>query len=129
LNFRYATTDLAPLIAPLACGGVGLALLWAATGGQVQIWPGRIATLVAAILLGPWYGATAAAILLFMLNMIGLGFGPMSVGALNDLFAGPLGFGEIEGIRWALLVSSGVVLVAAALFWRARDTVRDDIVS
>ena len=77
----------------------------------------------------PHSRATAAAILLFMLNMIGLGFGPMSVGALNDLFAGPLGFGEIEGIRWALLVSSGVVLVAAALFWRARDTVRDDIVS
>jgi len=73
--------------------------------------------------------ATAAAILLFMLNMIGLGFGPMTVGALNDLLAGPLGFGQAEGVRWALLISSGVIVVAAALFWRARATVREDIVS
>jgi hypothetical protein len=73
--------------------------------------------------------ATAAAILLFMLNMIGLGFGPMSVGALNDLFAGPLGLGQAEGVRWAMLVSTGVVVVAAGLFWRARQTVREDIVS
>ena len=73
--------------------------------------------------------ATAAAILLFTLNMIGLGFGPMSVGALNDLLAGPFGLGEIEGIRWAMLLSSGVIFVSAGLFWRARDTVRQDIVS
>src|SRR5262249_26239520 len=73
--------------------------------------------------------ATAAAILLFMLNMIGLGFGPMSVGALNDLLAGPLGFGEVEGVRWALLISSAVVFIAAGLFWHARKSVRRDIVS
>jgi hypothetical protein len=40
----------------------GLALQSTATGGMAQIWPGRIATLVVAILLGPWYGATASAI-------------------------------------------------------------------
>src|SRR5260221_5814633 len=36
------------------------------------------------------YRATTAAILLFVLNMIGLGFGPMSVGALSDFPAGPM---------------------------------------
>jgi predicted MFS family arabinose efflux permease len=77
----------------------------------------------------PQSRATAAAILLFMLNMIGLGLGPMSVGALNDLLAGPLGLGEVEGVRWALLISAGVIVVSAGLFWRARDTVREDIVS
>lgn len=73
--------------------------------------------------------ATTAAILLFILNMIGLGFGPISVGALNDLLAGPAGFGEIEGIRWAQLLAGSVIIIPVALFWWARETVREDIVS
>jgi predicted MFS family arabinose efflux permease len=78
----------------------------------------------------PQSRATAAAILLFVLNMIGLGLGPMSVGALNDLLAGPMiGLGESEGIRWAMLLTGTVILISVALFWRARDTVREDIVS
>ena len=78
----------------------------------------------------PQSRATTAAILLFVLNMIGLGLGPMSVGALNDLLAGPtVGLGEIEGIRWAMLLTGSVILISVALFWRARDTVREDIVS
>jgi predicted MFS family arabinose efflux permease len=79
---------------------------------------------------GPRGRATAAAILLFTLNMIGLGLGPMCVGALNDLLAGPMfGLGQGEGVRWALIISGSVVLVSAGLFWLARDTIRDDIVS
>ena len=82
--------------------------------------------LVPALLQTVWYGpvyatgqsvvqpqsrATAAAILLFVLNMIGLGFGPMCVGALNDLLAGPaFGMGQAEGVRWALILSSLVVV-------------------
>ena len=78
----------------------------------------------------PQSRATTAAILLFVLNMIGLGLGPMSVGALNDLLAGPMvGLGEIEGIRWAMILAGSVILISVALFWRARDTVREDIVS
>ena len=78
----------------------------------------------------PQSRATTAAILLFVLNMIGLGLGPMSVGALNDLLAGPtVGLGEIEGIRWAMILAGSVILISVALFWWARDTVREDIVS
>ncbi|MBV9903627.1 MAG: MFS transporter [Alphaproteobacteria bacterium] len=73
--------------------------------------------------------ATAAAILLFVLNLIGLGLGPITTGALNDLFAGPAGFGEIEGIRWAMIAVGSVIIVSVALFWWARDTVREDVVS
>jgi predicted MFS family arabinose efflux permease len=75
----------------------------------------------------PQSRATTAAILLFVLNLIGLGLGPMSVGALNDLLAAS--FGEVEGIRWAMLLTALLILVSVALFWRARDTVREDIVS
>jgi MFS family permease len=77
----------------------------------------------------PGCRATTAAILLFVLNLIGLGLGPISVGALNDLLANTFGMGQAEGVRWAILISALAVLISVALFWRARDTVREDIVS
>jgi hypothetical protein len=55
---------LRPLIAPLAAGTAGLVLQWTATGGLALIWPGRIATLLVAILLGPWYGVAATSLAL-----------------------------------------------------------------
>ncbi|HEX2592927.1 MAG TPA: MFS transporter [Rhizomicrobium sp.] len=99
---------------------------------------GFIPTLLNTLWYGPVYAtaqsvvapqsrATAAAVLLFVLNLIGLGFGPMSVGALNDILAAQMG--EVEGIRWAMLLASVVVLISVALFWWARKTVREDIVS
>ena len=53
--------------------------------------------------------ATAAAILLFAINMIGLGLGPQGVGILSDLLAPTLG---IESLRYALLT----IVVAFALW-------------
>jgi hypothetical protein len=54
----------------------------------------------------------------------------MCVGALNDLLAGPaFGLGQGEGVRWALIISGSVIFIAAGLFWLARDTVRQDIIS
>ena len=47
--------------------------------------------------------ATASAVLLFALNLIGLGMGPTVVGILNDRFA-PL-WGE-DSIRYSLLLIS-----------------------
>jgi len=45
--------------------------------------------------------AMASAVLLFSLNLIGLGLGPQMVGVLNDLLAPQLG---LEAIRYSLLV-------------------------
>jgi predicted MFS family arabinose efflux permease len=78
----------------------------------------------------PQSRATTAAILLFTLNLIGLGLGPMCVGALNDLLAGPaFGFGEAEGVRWALIITGMAFAAAAVLFWWARYSVREDLIS
>ncbi len=77
----------------------------------------------------PQCRATTAAILLFVLNLIGLGLGPITVGALNDLFANTFGMGQAEGVRWAILISALAILVSVVLFWIARKTVREDIVS
>lgn len=80
-------------------------------------------------LVPPHMRATAASVLLFIINLVGLGAGPLIVGALSDLFAHGLGMGEAEGVRWAIIATSCCTLVAAALFWMARKTIREDLVS
>jgi len=80
-------------------------------------------------LVRPQTRATAAAVILFIINLIGLGFGPLAVGALSDFYADGLGMGAGEGIRWALMTSASSMLVAAVLFWIARKTIKGDMVS
>lgn len=70
--------------------------------------------------------AASAAILFFVMNLIGLGLGPVFVGALNDVLARSLG--QAEGIRWALLISASAVLLSAALFWQARKWIASEFV-
>jgi MFS family permease len=76
----------------------------------------------------PHMRATAAAILLFIINLIGLGLGPIAVGALSDVLANVWAFGKAEGIRWALIISILPNVIAFWLFWQARKTIRDEIV-
>jgi len=71
--------------------------------------------------------ATAAAVLLFIVNLVGLGFGPLVVGALSDMLA--VSLGEAEGLRWALAISSGAGLLSMLCFVAARRTLREDMVS
>jgi MFS family permease len=77
----------------------------------------------------PHMRATTAAILLFIINLIGLGLGPVAVGLLSDALNHGLGLGKAEGIRWALIISAAVGLAAFACFWLARKTIREDNVS
>lgn len=66
----------------------------------------------------PHLRATASAITLLMVNLIGLGLGPITVGTLSDNLAPSLG--PAEGLRLALALSAAAGPVAAALFWIAR---------
>lgn len=77
----------------------------------------------------PHMRATASAVLLLIINLIGLGLGPVAVGILSDVLAGPGGLGEAQGVRWALILSAGLGLVAFVLFWQARKTIREDMVA
>ena len=76
----------------------------------------------------PHMRATASAVLLFIINLVGLGLGPVAVGVLSDVLAGPMGLGEAEGVRWALIISTLFGLIAFVLFWQARKTIREEMV-
>lgn len=75
----------------------------------------------------PHMRATASAVLLFIINLIGLGLGPLAVGALSDALAIGAGLGEAEGVRWALIISALAGVGAFALFWLARRTIREEM--
>jgi len=108
----------------------------AVAAGLLLVVPALLGTLwygpvyaTAQSIVDPAMRATASAVLLFIINLVGLGLGPLAVGALSDLLAGPMGLGEAQGVRWALIVSSLFGLIAFVLFWLARKTIREDMVS
>jgi len=62
--------------------------------------------------------ALTSAILFFVLNLVGLGFGPLVVGIVSDLLKPALG---IESLRWALSLLLFVGVAAASLFFIASN--------
>lgn len=75
----------------------------------------------------PRMRAPASAIQLFISNLIGLGLGPLAVGALSDVLAAQ--YGAAEGLRWSIIWFSMGGLVAGVLFWLAARTLREDLAS
>lgn len=69
--------------------------------------------------------ATAAAIMLFVTNMVGLGLGPLLVGVLNDHVFGAL-YGT-AAIRYSLLTVGVIGGFASLLFWAASRRLRDEL--
>ncbi len=79
--------------------------------------------------------ALASALLLFILNLIGLGFGPLLVGMLSDsLRIAYQGQGVAEaqaiadGLRWALRIAVVVNLWSAVHYFLAARTLRQEMV-
>jgi predicted MFS family arabinose efflux permease len=68
--------------------------------------------------------ATASAILLFILNIVGLGLGPQLIGWLND---GVFSQHGVDAIRYSLCVVAIVGALAALFFMRAARTLREDL--
>ena len=68
--------------------------------------------------------AVASAILLFVLNLIGMGLGPYFVGILSDLFAPTLG---VESIRYALCIAVLVNVWAGVHYFIGARSVRGDL--
>ena len=67
---------------------------------------------------------TASAILLFIINIIGMGLGPQMVGLLSDWLAEEHG---LESIRYALFASSFFLIWSGAHFMIASRSLREDL--
>ncbi len=75
-------------------------------------------------LVGPRYRALSSSVLFFVLNIIGLGLGPLTVGAISDALAPSLG---VNSIRWAIMSTAIAAFVGAGLYFNAARYVRDDL--
>jgi predicted MFS family arabinose efflux permease len=85
-----------------------------------------------AIMYGPSYAmvqtlvrpesrATASAVFLFIVNVVGLGLGPLIIGVLSDSLSPALG--AANGLKWAMIAVTPVFLFGAGFFWLGRRTV------
>lgn len=73
----------------------------------------------------PEHRASVAALLAFFNNLLGIGLGPLAVGAISDSLSGRLG--EAEALRVGLLSIIAVYVIAAALFFAAGATLKRDL--
>lgn len=70
--------------------------------------------------------ALIVAIHLFILNLIGLGLGPLVIGVMNDAFI--TAHGEADSIRFSLMIVAGGSLLGVVLMARAAFMVRGKMV-
>ena len=75
-------------------------------------------------LAAPSMRATAAAVLLFVINIVGLAVGPAATGALSDALEPRYGD---DSLRYALLLISMALAWSAFHFWRAARTFEADV--
>ncbi|MDX1571917.1 MAG: MFS transporter [Xanthomonadales bacterium] len=69
-------------------------------------------------LVGASRRALASSVLFFVLNLIGLGLGPVSVGLLSDGLSASLG---VDSLRWAMIIACASGVVGACLYlWASR---------
>jgi MFS family permease len=134
-----------PGIATLAVIPLGL-LIYIVPSKQAVVWLMIPALAVGSMYFGPTYSIThgmvgareralAGALLLFIINLIGLGMGPVAVGMLSDAFKNHLtGQGLAEplaaarGLRWALTAMVCVNAWSAFHYIRAARTLREDLI-
>lgn len=70
--------------------------------------------------------AVASAALFFVVNLIGLGLGPLIVGSLSDLFRA--GYGDADGLRYSIIATALVAKTwAIAHFFLASRCIESDV--
>jgi MFS family permease len=97
-------------------------LLFLVPQGLAYVWLGPVLTAVQH-LVPAQMRATASASFLLINNLIGVGFGSLTIGALSDALTPSLG---AEALRFALLISLGFYLLAALLMMLAGRYLQDE---
>jgi len=72
----------------------------------------------------PAMRALTSAILFFVLNLIGLGMGPLTAGFLSDYFTEIYG---ADGLRYAMIVVGAISSVGVLMFWLAAQSLPRDL--
>ena len=75
-------------------------------------------------LVSPGMRAMASAILYFVLNIIGLGLGPLTVGILSDAFAETYGD---NNLRYAMAATLTISLVGVFFLWMGARSLKRDL--
>ena len=103
----------------------------------VALWVLAVPYFLGAYYLGPTFSLTqglvglrmralASSILLFILNIIGLGLGPQFTGIASDVLHATTDLG-VDSLRWALVISLVFNLVSAILYLLAARTIKQDL--
>ncbi len=101
------------------------------------LWVLSVSYFLGAYYLGPTFSLTqgmvglrmralASSILLFILNIIGLGLGPQFTGIVSDILNITTDLGQ-DALRWALAISLIFNVVSAAMYWFAGRTLKEDL--
>ncbi|MEC7958878.1 MAG: MFS transporter [Pseudomonadota bacterium] len=105
-----ANTSLLWLIIPVALGNFYQAATFSQTQGVVEL----------------KMRSVAAAILLFIINIIGLGFGPSAVGIVSDILQSEYGK---ESLRYSLLIFASLKIWCAFHYYMAGRYLKNDLVT
>jgi MFS family permease len=115
----------APFFAGLALAPtVGLSLLMMAFAVCIQAMSYGPAFAAVQSLVRPTSRALASAVMLFVINLIGLGLGPLLVGLLSDALTPILG--PTHGLRWAMATGGPMMAIAGLCFLMGLRTARRD---
>lgn len=72
----------------------------------------------------PAMRAMAAALLLLVMNLIGLGFGPMALGYVSGVAREMAGGDRAVGLRWALILAGAIYIWACLHLWLAARSLK-----
>jgi len=73
--------------------------------------------------------AAASALLLFIINIIGLVFGPTMVGILSDLMQSQLQMTDVESLRYALFLCAFVYIISFFNYLSAAKYIKEDLIT
>lgn len=71
--------------------------------------------------------AAASALLLFIINIIGLVFGPTMIGVISDMLQTNWQLTDVESLRYALFAANFVYLISAINYYFASRHIREDL--
>jgi len=71
--------------------------------------------------------ASASALLLFIINIIGLVLGPTTVGIISDVLQSNAQMSDVEALRYALIACNFVYIISFINYWMASKYLQRDL--